>query len=296
MRNNRTSLDDKIFNFAVYSILVFVLIIVVYPLYFIVIASISNPMDVSVGKVVFLPRGVTLEGYGRIIQHKDLWIGYRNTFLYTVVGTFINLAVTLPAGYALSREDMPGRNIFTFIFSFTMFFSGGLIPTYLVVKSLNIIDTFWVMVILGAVSVWNMIIARTFFQTNIPKELREASVTDGCSDFRFFFQMVLPLSKAIIAVITIYCAVGHWNEFFHGIIYLRNRTRYPLQLFLREILLQNQFTETAAYEANMSVESILAAESMKYGVIIVASLPVLMLYPFLQKYFMKGVMVGAIKG
>ncbi|MCU6792534.1 carbohydrate ABC transporter permease [Paenibacillus sp. WQ 127069] len=276
-------------------LLILVLVVVAYPLYFIVIASVSNPSAVSLGEVLLLPKGITIDGYSRIFAHHDLWIGYRNTLVYTFVGTFINVAMTLTAAYALSRKDLIGRNVFMGYIAFTMFFSGGLIPTYLLIKSLGLYNSFWVMVLPGAVSVWNLIIARTFFQTTIPDDLWEAGVMDGCTNVRFFVSIVLPLSKAISAVLILFYAVAHWNEFFNGLIYLKDRARYPLQLIIRDILIQAQMNQDLVQDENAEILA-LASNMMKYGVIIVASIPVLILYPFIQKYFVKGVMIGAIKG
>lgn len=284
------------FNRFVFILLFLLLLAVIYPLYFVVIASFSNPIAINIGQVVLRPVGFSLEGYSRVLSHQDIWLGYRNTSIYTLLGTLVNLALTVPAGYVLTRRDMAGRTLLTLMFTFTMFFSGGLIPTYLQVRSLGLTNTLFVMILLNAMSVYNVMITRSFFLNTLPKDLHEAAVMDGCSDFRFFFQIVLPLSSAIIAVLVIYYAVGHWNDFFTGIIYLRDRDRMPLQVFVREILLQNQFAEHATYEVNMSQDTMLVAESMKYSVIIIASLPVMALYPFLQKYFMKGVMIGSIKG
>lgn len=293
----RDTRGDKIFYTVNVCFLTLLVLIVAYPLYFVVIASFSDPGLVSMGKVILWPRGVNLLGYQRILGYSDIWVGYRNTFLYAILGTLLNLALTLSCAYSLSRREMPGRNIFMAVIMFTMFFSGGLIPTYLLVKRLNLINTYAVMIVMGGVSVMNVIIARTFFQSTIPEELHEAAEIDGCDDFHFFFQMVLPLSKAIIAVLTIYYAVGHWNDFFNALIYLNNRQKFPLQLFLREILIQNQsnpeLQQTVDENATKAQQ---IYESMKYGVIIVSSIPVLLLYPFVQKYFMQGVMIGSIKG
>jgi putative aldouronate transport system permease protein len=286
---------DRLFDWVGTVLLILVLVVVAYPLYFIVIASVSNPSAVSLGEVLLLPKGITFEGYSRIFAHHDLWSGYRNTLVYTVVGTFINVAMTLTAAYALSRKDLIGRNVFMGYIAFTMFFSGGLIPTYLLIKSLGLYNSFWVMVLPGAVSVWNLIIARTFFQSTIPDELWEAGVIDGCTNVRFFVSIVLPLSKAISAVLILFYAVGHWNEFFNGLIYLKDRARYPLQLIIRDILIQAQMNQDMVQDENAEALA-LASNMMKYGVIIVASIPVLILYPFIQKYFVKGVMIGAIKG
>lgn len=288
---------DKLFYTINIAFLSLLLLIVAYPLYFVIIASFSDPVAVSMGKVLLWPKGVNLLGYQRILGYTDIWVGYRNTFIYTILGTGLNLALTLSCAYSLSRREMPGRNIFMAIIMFTMFFSGGLIPTYLLVKRLNLINTYAVLIIMGGVSVMNVIIARTFFQNTIPEELHEAAEIDGCDDLHFFFQIVIPLSKAIIAVLTIYYAVGHWNEFFNALIYLNNRSKFPLQLFLREILIQNQSNPDMQQMVDENATKAQQVyESMKYGIIIVSSVPVLLLYPFVQKYFMQGVMVGSIKG
>ncbi len=296
LKHLKETKGDRIFTFVNTALLIGALMVVAYPLYFVIIASISEPSLVYRGQVWAFPKGVSWEGYSRILAHNDLWIGYRNTILYTVSGTLLNLTLTLTAGYALSRKDLLGRNWIMGFIVFTMFFSGGMIPTYLLIRSLNMVNTFWVMIIPGAVGVWNVIIARTFFQSTIPDELLEAAIIDGCSNAKFFRSIVLPLSMAIIAVLTIYYAVGHWNQFFRALIYLRDRNRFPLQLFLREILIESRFTDDMTLDDPSAQRVQMMAESMKYGVIIVASIPVLCLYPFLQKYFMKGVMIGSIKG
>jgi putative aldouronate transport system permease protein len=213
-----------------------------------------------------------------------------------VTGTTLNLIVTLSAAYSLSRKDLPGRNLFMGLLTFTMFFTGGLIPLFLLIRGLNLYDTFWVMILPNAVSVFNVIIARTFFASNIPQELLDAAVMDGCSDFRFYFSIVLPTSAAIIAVLMVFYAVGHWNAFFNALVFLSDRKKFPLQLILRDILLQNQFQEDMQVSDDNAIWAQMLAESIKYGVIIVASVPVLILYPFVQRHYVRGVMVGAIKG
>jgi len=287
------SRSDRWFDYANYTLLSLLLLVVMYPLFFIVIASISDPNSVNLGRVWLLPEGVTFEGYEKIFQDDILWNGYKNTIAYMAVGTAINVAMTVTGAYPLSRKDMYGRGFFMFLITFTMFFSGGLIPTYLLVRDLQLMNTMWALILPGAVSVWNLIITRTFFQFSIPDELREAAAMDGCSDFRFFLQIVLPLSKAIVAVQVLFYGVSHWNAYFSALIYLRDEEMYPLQLILRNILIQNEATELL----NLNQESATnLSETIKYGVIIVASVPVLVLYPFLQKYFVKGVMIGSLKG
>ncbi|MGC6585724.1 carbohydrate ABC transporter permease [Paenibacillus sp. FSL W7-1279] len=284
---------DRVFDLFNYAFLTLLLIVILYPLYFIIIASVSDPISVSGGKVWLFPVDFTLEGYQRIMENQTIWVGYKNTLVYMTVGTAVNVAITVTGAYPLSRKDMYGRNLFMFLITFTMFFSGGLIPTYLLVKSLGLMNSMWALILPGAVSVWNLIITRTFFQHNIPDELREAAAMDGCSDFKFFLQVALPLSKSILAVLVLFYGVSHWNSFFSALIYLRNEAQYPLQLVLRNILIQNEVQELMNLDLGASNS---LSESIKYGVIIVASIPVLILYPMVQKYFVKGVMIGSLKG
>ncbi|MTH08252.1 ABC transporter permease subunit [Turicibacter sanguinis] len=272
------------------------MLVVLFPLYFIVIASISDPVLVQSGEVLFWPKGITFEGYKMIFQDSSIWRGYGISLWCVVVGTIINLIFTIPAGYALSRKDLPGKKFFMLFLTFTMFFGGGLIPTYLLVKDLGLINSLWSLVLTDAVSVINIIIVRTYFQTNIPEELYEAAQMDGCSEVKTFFKIAIPLAKPIIAIMVLYYGLGQWNQFFKGIIYIQDENLYPLQLVLRNILVQN--TSTAG--ATMNTDTFLAqqrlAELIKYGVIIIGSLPPIIAYPFVQKYFEKGVMVGSVKG
>ncbi len=295
----RLSREDRIVNSVVYVLLSLAFLVVVYPLFFVLIASISNPTLVNTGQVWLIPRGITLEGYKRIFANSDIITGYKNTVFYTAVGTSVNLVVTLTAAYSLSRGELPGRGIIMAVFAFTMFFSGGIIPLFILVNALHMYDTFWVMIVPTALSVWNLIIARTFFQTTIPLELLDAAAIDGCSDFRFFGSVVLPLSGAIIAVMMIFYAVGHWNAYFNALIFLRSHSRFPLQLILREILLQNTFNDESMDTMSSDTDSTkvaMMALSIKYGVIVVASIPMLVLYPFVQRHYVRGIMIGAIKG
>lgn len=297
LKRNGRSTEDWVFDMLNFTILTICVILVLYPLYFMVIASISDPSAIYAGEVWLLPKKITLEGYQRIFRDNSIWLGYKNSLIYTVVGTMINIALTLTGAYALSRKDLPGRKFFTLFITFTLFFNGGLIPTYLVIKDLKMLNTIWALVIPNAISVFNLIIARTFLENTIPDELLEAAVIDGCSDMQFFIKIVLPLSKPIIAILVLYYGVGHWNSFFEALIYLRDESLYPLQIILRNILVQNQVNTTqmsmdaASYAAQQRV-----SELIKYGVIMVASVPVLILYPFLQKYFVKGTMIGSVKG
>jgi putative aldouronate transport system permease protein len=291
----RRSRSDVIFDTINVVLVSVILLLLLYPMYFILIASISSPDLVNTGAITFVPRGITFEGYERVMKEPNVWLGYRNTILYTVLGTTINVSLTMTAGYALSRKELVGRSVIMKLIVFTMLFSGGLIPTYLIVKGLGMTNTMWAMVIPNAVSAWNLIIARTFMQESIPQELLEASLIDGCSYTRFFTAVVVPLSGALVAVLVLMYSVMHWNSFFNGLIYLQDYAKYPLQLILRDILLAYKATG-AADDAKTLTEMQRIADLMKYALIFVASFPVMVLYPFLQRYFVKGVMVGAIKG
>ena len=293
--------QDRLFTWITITLIIAIIIIVAYPLYFVLVASVSSPAAVNSGDLLLYPKGFSLIGYENIFQNAKLWSGYANTIFYTVMGTLAGVSITILAGYAFSRSDLPGRNILMGIFVFTMYFSGGLVPLYLVVKQLHLIDTRAIIILLGSVSVYNVIIARSFFASTIPKELQEAAFVDGCTNQRFFFEIVIPISKPIIAVITLYCAIAYWNSFFNAMIYLNDMDKYPLQLVLREILLSFQMMmQQAASGGGVDAETVsemnTLVEVVKYGVIVVATIPVLIIYPFIQKYFVKGVMIGAVKG
>ncbi len=291
----KKSKGDKAFDLALIVISVLIIILIAYPLYFVVIASFSQPEAVLGGKLRFLPIGFNVESYKMVLAERKVWIGYRNTILYTVLGTCINLVLTTLAAYPLSRKDMPFRGPLTFVASFTMLFGGGMIPVYMVVRGLGLTDTIWAMVIPNALATYNMLVMKNYFQSSIPDELQEAAAIDGCDHFRTLLRVVLPLSAPIVAVIVLFYAVGHWNAFFNAIIYLRNQELYPLQIVLRDILLQNSL-EAVGGDLTGMYEKVMRGETMKYALIIVASAPVIAMYPFVQKYFVKGVMVGAIKG
>ncbi|WP_282940663.1 carbohydrate ABC transporter permease [Paenibacillus sp. RC67] len=290
------SRTDKGIEISINLILALVTAAVLYPLIFVLIASVSSPEMVIRGEVWLWPKGLTVVGYERIFQNKEILSGYMNTIAYTLVGTAINLVMTVAAAYPLSRKDFLGRNVFTALILFTMFFSGGMIPSYLLVKKLGILNTFWALVIPSAVSVWNIVIMRTFFQNSIPNEIQESASIDGCSNMQTLLRIVLPLSAPILAVMVLFYSVGHWNAYFNALIYLTDRAKYPLQLILREILVQGQMQEMVDVSDSTLAKSVMDAEAIKYAAVIVANLPVLLLYPFLQKYFVKGIMVGAIKG
>ncbi|WP_354486072.1 carbohydrate ABC transporter permease [Paenibacillus sp. PvP094] len=277
-----------------YAFAILFLIAIMYPIYFIVIASFSDPSSVANGQVWVFPKGFTLEGYKELLRHESIWIGYRNTILYTVVGTLIGLVVNISAAYALSRKDLVGRKFFSLFFIFTMFFSGGLIPTFLTIRDFHLYNTFLVMVLPFSVVVFDMIVARTFFQTSIPGDLWEAAQIDGCGNLRYFVLVVLPLSKAIIAVLGLWIAVGYWNSYFNALIYLKDPNLYPLQLILRNILITNQM-QSGMGTGEAAQVALRLANLMRYSVIIIATIPIMCVYPFIQKYFNQGVMIGAVK-
>ena len=283
---------DLAVDFVIVLLLVFTVVAVLYPLWFVVIASFSDPNAVAGGEVTLLPKGVTFVGYAKVFANHRIWQGYLNTIIYSVVGTAVNMAVTIPCAFALPRREFKPRRVIMFLFTVTMFISGGLIPNYLLYKALGINNTMWVFILPGAVSVYNVIVARSFFETSIPEELHDAAQIDGLSYFGYFFKIVLPLSSAILAVIGLYYFVGHWNDFMTGLIYITDDTKQPLQVVLQQLLLVAQGTGTNVNAAAQQQ----AADQIKFGIIIVSTLPLLVLYPFLQKYFNKGVMLGAVKG
>ncbi|MEF7441303.1 carbohydrate ABC transporter permease [Paenibacillus lautus] len=290
------SRGDRIFNVINYAILILVTVIVMYPLLFVLSASFSDPQAVLRGEMLLWPKGVNLNSYAIIFQNQDIISGFTNTLVYTSLGTFINLTMTILAAYPLSRKDFVGRNAIMALLVFTMFFSGGLIPTYLLIKNLGMLNTLWVMIIPNAVSIWNIIIMRTFFQQSIPGELQEAATIDGCSNIKILTRIILPLSMPIIAVTILFYAVGHWNAFFNALLYLSDKDKFPLQLILREILIQGQTNDMVKMSTESAIKQQREVEGIKYAVLVVANIPVLALYPFLQRYFVKGVMIGAIKG
>lgn len=295
-KSNRQSAFDIGFDVVSTLLLIIALLIVLYPLYFVLIASISDANSISLGKVVLLPKNIDFVGYRRILQDNRIMNGYVNSIIYTVASTVIGTITTILAGYSFSRSDLVGRKALMMAYVFTMYFSGGLIPTYLVVKDVGLLGSPWAVILMGAISVYNIIIARSFFSGSIPVDLYEAAQLDGCSNGRFFVSIVVPLSKSIIAVIALYYAVAQWNGYFNALIYLNKQSQYPLQMVLREILLSSQSVQADVTDVDAIQEMQRIAATIKYGVIVVASLPMLMLYPFIQKYFVKGVMIGSIKG
>lgn len=300
----KKSKSDRAFDTVNVIIMIVILFIMIYPIYFTVIASFSEPREVVEGNVFLWIKGFTLDGYINVFKSDRIWTGYGNTIIYTILGTCFNLILTIPTAYVLSKKRMYGRTFLSMYFAFTMYFGGGLIPTYLLVKDLGLVNKPITLIILGGISIYNMIVARTFYQTSIPEEIYEAAEVDGCSEFGKFFRIALPLSAPIIAVMALYYSVGHWNDYFTALVYVTKSDYHPLQLVLRSILIENQ---TMLKSLEMSGQAVYdqieyltrmayMAEAMKYAVIFIASLPLLVAYPFVQKHFVKGVMIGAIKG
>ena len=285
---------DKIF-FVINAIFLGILaLIILYPIYFIIIASISDPDAVLGGQVVLAPVNITLDGYAKVFERGDIWRGYLNTIIYTVVTVILALAVTIPAGWALSRKTLPGKKFWMIFFIIPMFFGGGLIPFYNVMSSLGLINSPWAVILPAILSVWNLFMCKTFFESSIPEGMLEAARIDGAGKFRTFFSIVLPLSKAILAVMALYYAVGQWNSYFNAMIFLQDEKKYPLQLVLKEILIASESTVGGSGETILQQYRL--ANQLKYVSVIVSSLPVLCLYPLVQKHFAQGVMIGSLKG
>lgn len=285
---------DRVFDTVNLVLCSILFVLVAYPLIYVVSASFSDPFAVLQGQMKLIPVGFTLNSYAKILEYQDILIGYKNSIILVLLGTGINFILTFFGAYTLSKKDLYGRTAITMFFAFTMFFNGGMIPRYLVVKSCGLLDTVWAMIIPGAISMYNLVVMRTFFQNSIPESLIEAAEIDGASNWQIMFRVVLPLSKSIIAVICLFYGVAHWNQYFQALLYLSTREKFPLQIFLREILLLSQVQDLV--DTQGFTEQVMQGEGIKYSLIIVASVPVLMVYPFIQKHFVKGVMLGAIKG
>ena len=289
--------QDKVVYVVNYILLILLTVSVLYPLIYIVSCSFSSGDALMAGRVKLLPVEFTLLSYKTVFEYESIWTGYLNSIIYTVVGTVISIVLTILAAYPLSRDDFRGGNILMKLFLFTMLFSGGLVPTYLLVKNLGLVDTMWAVVLPTAVNAYNMIVARTFFHQTIPKDLQEAAELDGCSDFKFFTKIVVPLSTPIIAVLCLWVAIGLWNGYFNPLIYINSEDKYPLQLILRRILLMAQVDfGNSAVDPRVVMENQYLSQMLRYGTIIISSLPLMLIYPFVQKYFVKGVMIGAVKG
>ena len=293
-KNNaiRETRRDRIFLNVLLAISVVILIIELYPLVYVVSASFSSSDAISRGQVYLLPVEFSLDGYKMLSKNKDILTGFTNSVLYLIVGTSINMLLTVALAYPLSRKELPFRNMLTLFIVFTMYVQGGLIPTYLQVSRMNLVDTLWGLILPNAIITTNMIIMCTYFQTSLPESLHEAAVLDGCNYTCYLLKIVLPLSLPILAVVGLYYAVGHWNNYFDALIYLRSRDKQSLQLVLRDILLANQVNSG---DGSYSESSKLGV-TIKYSVIVVSCIPMMIAYPFVQKFFVKGVMIGALKG
>ena len=290
------SFSDKIFYILVGLLLTAIFIAVLYPCIFVLSASFSSGSAVQSGKVFLWPVEFNLEGYKTVFRTPEVWIGFRNSMFYTIASTIISVSMTITAAYCLSRKDVPGSNAIMLLFTFTMFFSGGMIPNYLLMRNLGFLDTIWAIIIPNAISAYNLIVARTFIRNNIPEELLEAATIDGCSDIGYFVRIVLPLSKAIIAVLVLFYGVAQWNSYFNPMIYLNSEELYPLTIFLKEILLASQIDPSTLSDPESAALLIDMANIIKYALIVVSMIPVMLIYPFVQKYFVKGVMIGSVKG
>ena len=297
MKKAKTLTSDRMFDIFNYTFLAILLVIVAYPLYYVLIASISDPYEVYAGKTFLLPSKVTFEGYARVFKEKSIATGYINSIYYTVLGTIVSVALIITTGYCVSKKTLPFRKSIMLFYVFTMYFNGGLIPTYLVVAKMGLLNSVWSLILPGGVAVFNVIVCRTFFESSIPEELYEAASIDGSSNLRTFFRIALPLSKPILAVMVIFTMVAYWNDWFTALIYMSEKSKYPLQLALRQILIQSQATATMM--GNMDggyAEANKITELIKFSSIVVGAVPMLIAYPFVQKYFEKGFMAGAVKG
>lgn len=289
-------MEDRVFNAITIGVVSFMTLIVLLPMMNIVASAFSDPSAVKTGKVLLLPVDFTLDNFKLILEYKHIWTGYRNTIFYTVTGTLINVFLTMICAYPLSVRSFSGRSTLNKVLFFTMIFNGGMIANYMLMRELKLLNTIWAVLLPGAINVYNVMITRTYLETSIPGELEEAAKIDGCNSFQYFIRFVLPLAKPIIAVIAMYYAVAHWNSYFNAFLYLNERDMYPLQLFLREILVNSQFQAGVVDDPEMVQAMMGVAETLKYVVIVVATAPLMMIYPFVQKHFVKGVMIGSVKG
>ena len=288
-RRNRSVAD-----YAIYFLLIVLCFILFYPIYYILIASFSSPVEVVKNPILLYPKDITIYNYRRLLASSSIWMGYANTLRYVILGTAINVAITMTTAYALSQELLPCKKGILFLIIFTMFFSGGMIPTFLVVKELRMLNTVWALILPGAISTWNLMVTRTYLSTQIPKKLHEAAEIDGAGEYRTFLQIILPLAKPILIVITMFYASGHWNSWFSALIYLRDREMYPLQIIMREMLIEGE--TYGVFDAEASTERAIMIVTFKYAVMAISILPLMILFPFIQKHFAKGVLVGSLKG
>lgn len=285
------------FDYLNYLIMLFVIICTIFPLYYCAIVSISSGAAVTRGEVVFAPIGFNITAYKVVFSNSQFLRSYGNTILYTFLGTAINIALTILCAYPLSRPNLKGRKVLNYLFMLTMFVNGGMIPMYLQVKSLGMLDTIWSIVLPGAISTYNMIIMRSFF-SSIPEEMHEAAEIDGADHFQVLFQVVIPLSQTILATLILFYAVGHWNSYLSALLYLSDPKKMPLQMVIRKMVIDSDIANmtTANASSSSGTDTLLTENKLKYAIVIVSVLPMILIYPFLQKYFVKGVMIGGVKG
>ena len=285
---------ELIFDCCNYLLLALLVVVTLYPCYYVLVASVSDPVKMFAEKgMVLFPKGFSMSSYLEVLKSEQIWLGYQNTIFYVIAGGILSVLMTVTAAFALTRKELPGKNIITFLIMFTMYFSGGLIPTYLVVKGLGLLDSPIVMILFNAVTTYNLIVTISYFR-GMPDALEEAAKIDGAGDYTVMFKIMLPLAKPIIAVISLYYMVALWNDYMTALIYLNSRDRFPLQMILREILIQNNADTVSA--TGLTDDSQAYAENLKYAIIVVSTVPILCVYPFIQRYFVKGVMIGAVKG
>ncbi len=287
--------SDRVFNIVIYVVMTLFCVILLLPLLHVVACAFSEPKMVYTGKVIIFPKNLSVESFRRVFEEKSIWTGYRNTIFYTVVGTVISLFLQMSSGYALSRSDLRFRKLFQFMFVLTMFVSGGLIPSYIVIRTLKMLNTVWAIILPGALSAGNVIVVRTFISSSIPYDIQESAMIDGCSAGRIFFSIIIPLAKPLMAVMMLYSIVGYWNSYFNALIYVTNKDLQPLQMVLRNILVSNDINSMGGNTMG-NAEAALMSESLKYSTIVVSTLPILIIYPFFEKYFEKGMIIGSLKG
>ena len=292
----RATTEDKIFYVIITIILTLFFLAVLYPCIYVVSASFSSGQAVNAGKVVFLPVDLSVEGYKTILTNKMVWIGFRNSVVYTASGIALSVFLTMNAAYALSRKDLVGRKFFTLLYTITMFFTGGLIPHYLLISRLHMLNTIWAVILPGAMTVYNLIVARTYIRNSIPSEMFEAATLDGCSDLQYYLKIILPLSKSVIAVLVLFYGIATWNAYFTPMLYLTDRNRFPITVYLRDILIMGKVDKTNVSDPEKARRMEEMAAGLKYSLIVVSTVPIMTLYPFIQKYFVKGVMIGSVKG
>ena len=287
--------SDRVFNIVIYVVMTLFCVILLLPLLHVVACAFSEPKMVYTGKVIIFPKNLSVESFRRVFEEKSIWTGYRNTIFYTVVGTVISLFLQMSSGYALSRSDLRFRKLFQFMFVLTMFVSGGLIPSYIVIRTLKMLNPVWAIILPGALSAGNVIVVRTFISSSIPYDIQESAMIDGCSAGRIFFSIIIPLAKPLMAVMMLYSIVGYWNSYFNALIYVTNKDLQPLQMVLRNILVSNDINSMGGNTMG-NAEAALMSESLKYSTIVVSTLPILIIYPFFEKYFEKGMIIGSLKG